>query len=527
MEPESAHHAGSHAILIGTSKYRASGLPNVPAASNSLHSMDQLLTDPELCGWPEDRVTVLEDFQDAARLALELRKLAEETTETLLVYFVGHGVISETGDLCLTTGDTDLRYPDLTALEYERVRRILLNSPAQVKLVILDCCYSGRVIHGLSSPAENQLAAATEVRGVYTLTAADRTAHVVPLAEQKAACTSFTGVLRDIIRQGVPGGPPTLALDDVYLELRRVLKERGLPEPNRRGTDTVDLHVFSRNAAYRPPDTEGAGFRLIPRDREDLFLKVMAEQPVRALTTDAIDALGDYPGIYQLYVASEGGTRELVYVGKGDRSISARLTRHLRKIDGRCNIDSHDVSFSYLRMDDDLSYVAPERLVVRQLHDQGVVVPWNLNGFGNNDSGRLRDTTRLRSHHFDALYPIDLSWPIRTEGAEGDLTAYEFANYLRSELPYSFRFQLAKRRNSIDDVTSLDDIPVTVPEGLLTADRAFRLLAAAMGKQWQISALAGQVLMYREENLRYPSAFRYYVDTITLDAVPDFQQDDF
>ncbi|MFH9426515.1 hypothetical protein [Streptomyces sp. NPDC017529] len=36
-------------------------------------------------------------------------------------------------------GDTQLRYPDLTGLEYDKVRSALLDSPAQVKLVILDC----------------------------------------------------------------------------------------------------------------------------------------------------------------------------------------------------------------------------------------------------------------------------------------------------------------------------------------------------------------------------------------------------
>ncbi|MFJ1656881.1 hypothetical protein ACIOC2_37175 [Streptomyces sp. NPDC088337] len=126
------------AVLIGVSSYRDPSLLDVPAARNSLHAMHRLLTSPELCGWSEDQVHVLEDTAGATDLALELHRLAEETTGTLLIYFVGHGVVSKSGALCLAAGDTQLRYPDLTGLEYDKVRSALLDSPAQVKLVILD-----------------------------------------------------------------------------------------------------------------------------------------------------------------------------------------------------------------------------------------------------------------------------------------------------------------------------------------------------------------------------------------------------
>ena len=41
--------------------------------------------------------------------------------------------------LCLAAGDTRLRYPDLTGLEYDKVRSARLDSPARLRLVILDC----------------------------------------------------------------------------------------------------------------------------------------------------------------------------------------------------------------------------------------------------------------------------------------------------------------------------------------------------------------------------------------------------
>ncbi|WP_433563213.1 caspase, EACC1-associated type [Nocardia sp. CA-151230] len=517
MEPDREPHSDSRAILVGVGRYDDEALPDVPAAVNSLHAMDELLRDSELCRWPEDRVTVLENCRDAVELALTLRRLAEETTGTLLLYFVGHGVLTDKGELCLATGSTRHRDPDLTGLEFAKVRGIFLNSPARVKLVILDCCYSGRVIHGLSPAGDGELASATDVRGVYTLTAADRTAHVPALAEQDSACTSFTGAFRDVVRQGVPGGPPTLALSHLYQELWRLLRQRDLPEPNQRGTDTVDLYTFTQNAAYRPPANGASAFRLIPSEREELFFKIVSAQPVHGLTDAALSRLDDRPGVYQIYLKSADGERDRVYVGKSDRSVPERLLNHRRKIEGRRNIDISDVSFNYLLLDDDLSYVAPEFLLLRRSHKLGETLPWNNAGFGNKDPGRQRDITRLKSGHFDALYPIDLSWSVRTDGQAELISVDSLLVQLKSELPYVFRYGLRDR--------ALENVLVELPQGDLSADGAFRLLAEALGDSWQITALLGYVVMYQERDRQYPSAFRYYVGSRSEEASPDIYED--
>lgn len=494
------------AILIGVSRYRDPSLLDVPAARNSLHAMRRLLISPELCGWCEDQVHVLEDPAGATDLALELHRLAEKTTGTLLIYFVGHGVVSKSGALCLAAGDTQLRYPDLTGLEYDKVRSALLDSPAQVKLVILDCCYSGRVIHGLAGACESQLVDSTDVRGVYTLTAADQVAHVPPRDE--TASTSFTQALCDIVRSGVPGAPPTLALTDIYPKLKSTLKARGLPEPNHRVTDTVESYPFSRNAAY----VGSAGFRLLPQEHVGHFLRILAAQPRHDLTMESIERLEHWPGVYLLHRES-GGAPEIVYAGRGDRSIVVRLRHHLRKVSGRCHIDARDVSFSYLKLDDDLSVLSPERLVLQNLHAQGRSPLWNNTGFGNHDAGRMRDFIHLRGDRFDVLHPIDLSWLVRFDAPALKLTAHELAAQLRAQLPYIFRFEGREGE--------LDGVGVTLPESSLCADRAFRLLASALGDSWQISALVGQVVMYREHDKRYPSAIRYYAGTRTITEMPE------
>lgn len=154
----------SCAVLIGTATYNDSAFPPVPAAANSLRGFQAVLTDPELCGWPADRLTVMRDASDPAVVVKQLRELAAESTGVLLVYFVGHGTIASDAKLCLALTATESAHPDITGVEYDRVRRALLASPARIKIVILDCCYSGRAIETLAGP--DGIADTADIRGL-------------------------------------------------------------------------------------------------------------------------------------------------------------------------------------------------------------------------------------------------------------------------------------------------------------------------------------------------------------------------
>ncbi|MER7211497.1 caspase family protein [Streptosporangium sp. NPDC000239] len=258
--------SGSRAVLIGTSEYSDRRFPQLPAVANSLHGMAEVLTDPELCGWSEEQVEVWRDPTDMRRLVQNLRRVAEETTGVLLVYFAGHGTITRRGQLCMILKDTDFTDTDITGLEFERLREVLMDSPARTKIVILDCCYSGRAIEALSSTVVDS----TDIHGAYTLTASDHTAHVVSLDQQADTPTSFTAELLDLVRTGVSGGPEWLTMNDIYSHLRQRLRGRGLPAPNQRGTDTAIHHPFVRNqAADRAPSV-----RPVPPSRKAPPLRV-------------------------------------------------------------------------------------------------------------------------------------------------------------------------------------------------------------------------------------------------------------
>lgn len=268
MTTEPGRYADSRAILIGVSAYEEAAFPSIRAARNSLYAMQQVLTDPTLCGWPPERVTTISNPVLAQDLAVQVAELTQNTTGVLLVYYVGHGVLSSRGELCLTVTSTLFDHPKVSGLPWDTLAESLRTSPADIRLVILDCCFAGQAIEALSGN-DPGLADITHVQGAYTLTATtrNRAAYVPPTDQQDTAPTCFTGELYDLIRSGIPGKPAQLTLGDLYPVLRQRLRAKGLPLPNQRGTDTVQQFPFTFNAALNtrpraPLGTQNTTLRL-------------------------------------------------------------------------------------------------------------------------------------------------------------------------------------------------------------------------------------------------------------------------
>ena len=84
--------------------------------------------------------------QTSPGLAVHLRSAASQAEDLLLVYFVGHGLVAPRHDLYLGLPDSDLAEPEFNSLEYDKLRSAVLDSAAATKIIILDCCFSGRVV---------------------------------------------------------------------------------------------------------------------------------------------------------------------------------------------------------------------------------------------------------------------------------------------------------------------------------------------------------------------------------------------
>jgi hypothetical protein len=214
------------------------------------------------------------------------------------------------------------------------------------------------------------------------------------------------------------------------------------------------------------------------------------------LDSGTLNELKAESGVYQLY-----RNDKLVYIGKADKSLPDRLGQHLRKISGRQNISPAEMAFTCLYVAEDLSAVAPETLLIKRFQGDGES-PWNTNGFGNKDPGRQRDTTVVKANHFDTYFPIDLDVVI--ELPPGHQTIKQFLEAVKESLPYNLRYdQVLKGKDGL----ALADVLVKQPR--LTAREVFQLTVEALPSGWQLTALPGYAILYKEAK-PYKSALTWW-----------------
>jgi hypothetical protein len=123
-------------------------------------------------------------------------------------------------------------------------------------------------------------------------------------------------------------------------------------------------------------------------------------------------------------------------------------------------------------------------------------------GFVINDPGKERDTTNFGPDHFDVLYPANLDFVISTVG-QGTYLISELLPIVKRELPYVFRYenQWAKYPDYLTSQVRVESNP--------TAAEVFDALTPALPSDWQITALPGYAIMYKNPRT-YPSARRIF-----------------
>ncbi|MGH3942324.1 MAG: caspase family protein [Pseudonocardiaceae bacterium] len=237
----------SGALLIGTGHFPVAGpdLPAIPAVQANLTDLRQVLTSPDSGVLRPEFCRVLADPVSVDEVGSALADMAAMATDLLLVYYAGHGLVDDRGRLHLALARTHPRNARWTALPVDLLREEIATSPAAVRVLVLDCCFSGRAIEAMS---DNQgvITGQLDVAGTYTLTST--TANAPSHAPVGDRYTAFTGALLRALGHADP-----LTLDQIYAAVDRDLAARNLPRPQRHAVNAAGDLALSRGPTPVPP----------------------------------------------------------------------------------------------------------------------------------------------------------------------------------------------------------------------------------------------------------------------------------
>lgn len=289
----------SRVVLVGTANYR-NGLPDIAPVAGNVEGLAAVFRDPTLGGLGVDTCrTLLDPSRDQA-----IRQIAawcRDAEDVLVVYFSGHGLIGEDGELLLACADTELDMADYTALPISLLRKAVQASPARVRVLILDCCYSGRAVRTLGADAD--LLGQVELSGTYTLASAP--GDLQALFVEGERYTVFTGELIDTLRNGIAAEQSLLSVDAVYRHLRRRLRGRNLPEPRQVHSNTASDLALVHNAAHALPDPVSTGPQGDPFRHVDLLVRRAGEDVRDRLVLRNAARDGTWPVLARLRMVAE------------------------------------------------------------------------------------------------------------------------------------------------------------------------------------------------------------------------------
>lgn len=218
------------ALLIGVGQYAEdSGLQSLQCPMNSVSAVESLLRDVNIGGF--DNVIALPnpDVGTArSRLGDVFSSLAKD--DLALFYFTGHGIKDMTGDFYLTTAATQLfadgRLNPGTALEADFIRRVMGNSYAQRKVIILDCCFAAAFAEGFLTMDDGTVDVGTQLGGEGWVVLTAATSRNYALEQTGEPLSVYTRYLVEGLKTGTaaPEGQDYISVGDLHNYVKAKVK---------------------------------------------------------------------------------------------------------------------------------------------------------------------------------------------------------------------------------------------------------------------------------------------------------------
>ncbi|MBY8862370.1 EAL domain-containing protein [Nocardia sp. CA2R105] len=244
----------SRAILIGIDRYKY--LPDLPGVHAGAVELRDVLTDAVRGSLDPEHCTVLPATASPAAIGAAVAAAADRARDLLLIYFAGHGVLGpRRGELHLAAADTHPNRPGIGGIPFDAFRDLYVDSPARARVVILDCCYSGRALGLDQSASDRSVLNEVVTEGTAVLTSAPPNGISKKLDAE--TYPAYTGRLIRLLRDGVEGDFELLTLPVLHRQLCRELTAVGLRQPQADLNPLLDhLGLIRNRSQSTEPSTE-------------------------------------------------------------------------------------------------------------------------------------------------------------------------------------------------------------------------------------------------------------------------------
>ncbi|MGC4916844.1 caspase, EACC1-associated type, partial [Streptomyces albogriseolus] len=282
----------SRAVLFGVHDFTE--LPPLDGVRHNVPALRALLTSADVGGLAEEDCAVVPPEGTQQQLLDALHDAAQEATDLLLVYYAGHGHFGgRDRSFLLATRESSGKRP-YHSVKYSDIRDLVSGSAAQRKVVVIDCCFSGRALVMADEQPPTQLD--MEITGACVLTSAAETERSLCLPDGSIFTLELARMLREGLSGELTGGRrgehlPEVTMTDVFNALHHRLHNRtvdGLrvPQPRMSTRDLGHQIVLARNRAYTGPPAGTPAYGAAEPSEEHEWVTATRDHPLWNYTAD-------------------------------------------------------------------------------------------------------------------------------------------------------------------------------------------------------------------------------------------------
>ena len=234
------------ALLVATDRYQDTGLSRLTAPASDAEQLAAVLRDIRIAGF--EVTTLYNEPRDVVGSAIGNFYRDRRSNDLTLLYFTGHGVKDEDGQLYLAMTNTDRENLRFTGVPSETIRAAMEGSRSRQKVLVLDCCYAGAFPVGLGIKGDPSVHALEQLggRGCVVLTSSDamqlsfegnQVTETGPVSLRSGPSSLFTRFLIEGLRTGKADldGDGDITLDELYSYVHdRVIDEQPLQRPKKK-----------------------------------------------------------------------------------------------------------------------------------------------------------------------------------------------------------------------------------------------------------------------------------------------------
>lgn len=192
------------ALLIGVSEY-GSGFTSLPAAVKDIEAIHKVLHNPKIGDFDCIKKLANPDVQ-SIREEIETLFSNLQKDDLVLLYFSGHGIKDDFGNLFFATSDTRKNNTGelltSTAVQAGFVHNIMDRSRSKRQVLILDCCFSGAFANGMNAKSDRLVDIKNQLGGEGRAILTSSTSTQYSFEEQGSNISTYTRYIVEGLETG-------------------------------------------------------------------------------------------------------------------------------------------------------------------------------------------------------------------------------------------------------------------------------------------------------------------------------------